>query len=170
MRVSIIAAVSDNNVIGQDSGLPWRILADMQHFKRLTMGKPVIMGRKTFQTMNKPLFGRKNIILTRREDYTVPGCTVAHALEDALEAAEGADEVMIAGGEAVYRATLPFAHRMYLTLVHASFTGDTYFPEWNREEWREIEREDHAGTDAPYAYSFLTFERMSSEEGNYPIQ
>lgn len=164
MRISIIAAVSDNRVIGQGGSLPWRIPADMQHFKRLTMGKPVIMGRKTFQTLDKPLSGRKNIILTRSEDYTMPGCTVAHSLEEALEAAEGADEVMIAGGEAVYRSALPHADRMYLTLVHASFSGDTYFPEWEPAEWREVEREDHTGTDEPHTYSFLTFERISNEE------
>jgi len=164
MRVSIIAAISENHVIGQGKSLPWHLSADMKHFKRLTMGKPVVMGRKTFQTLDKPLSGRKNIILTRQGEYAVPGCTVVHSLEEALEAAEGAEEVMIAGGAAVYRLALPVTDRMYLTLIHASFPGDTFFPTWNRQEWREIEREDHIDTDEQYNYSFVTYEKESENQ------
>lgn len=164
MRVSIIVAVSENNVIGQGKSLPWHISADMKHFKRLTMGKPVVMGRKTFQTLKQPLSGRKNIILTRQEDFATPGCTVVHSLEEALEVTEEAEEIMIAGGAAVYRLALPVADRIYMTRIHASFNGDTFFPAWNRQTWREVEREDHPDTDEEYTFSYITYEKIPAEQ------
>lgn len=161
MIISLIAAVSDNLVIGKDNDLPWRLPPDMKHFRSLTIGKPVIMGRKTFGSMNGPLEKRQNIIVTRQKDYDVSGCTIAHSLDEALRAAEAAPEVMIAGGGGIYQKMLPRADRMYLTHVHATFEGDTFFPEWDPTEWEEYSREDHVDTDYKYDYSFVEYRRTN---------
>ncbi|HKJ69790.1 MAG TPA: dihydrofolate reductase [bacterium] len=159
MIISLIAAVSDNGVIGNKQGLPWHLPPDMRHFKEMTMGKPVVMGRRTFETLKQPLSGRMNIVVTRREDYTRDGCTVVHSPEDAFRAADDAKEVMVAGGATIYRAALPVADRMYLTLIHATFDGDTFFPDYNPAEWEVTERTDFYDSDQPYDYSFVTYER-----------
>ncbi len=159
MIISLIAAVSENGVIGKGDGLPWHLPPDMQHFKQSTMGKPVVMGRKTFETLEKPLPGRTNIIVTRQANYNQDGCVVVHSLEEAYQAAGDAEEVMIAGGAAIYKAALPVADRMYLTRIHETFEGDVFFPDFNWREWREVEREDYSDSDQPYDYSFVTYER-----------
>lgn len=165
MRISLIAAVAENGVIGREGGLPWRIAEDLQFFKATTLGKPVIMGRKTYDSIGKPLPGRLNIVMTRDTSWRAPGVTVAHDLDAALQIAitSGADEAMIIGGAVIYEAALPRANRIYLTQVHRTFDGDTLFPELDPAEWIEIERRDKsAGSDAPFDYSFITLERRDN--------
>jgi dihydrofolate reductase len=124
------------------------------------MGKPVIMGRINWESLPKPLDGRDNIVVTRQRDYEASGCTVVHSIEDALEVAKDADEIMIIGGQDIYAATLPLADRMVLTFVDAEVEGDTYFPEFDAGDWREVERHEHAADDRhAYAFSIVTYER-----------
>lgn len=162
MILSLIVARADNGVIGRDNALPWHLPADLRHFKRLTVGKPVVMGRRTFESIGKPLPGRHNIVLTR-SNWTASGTTVAPNLAEAVAAAglqQGArpEEIMIIGGAAVYAEALPSARRVYLTEVHASPDGDTALPPFGAQ-WRSVVRADFAAEgDAP-AYSFVTLER-----------
>ena len=163
MIVSFVVARADNGVIGQGNALPWRLPADLAHFKRLTVGKPVVMGRRTFESIGKPLPGRHNIVLTR-SDWRAAGVTVVPNLAEAIAAAgmdprARADEIMVIGGAQVYADALPLARRVYLTEVHAAPEGDTELPAFDADIWRETAREDHAATgDAP-GYSFVTLER-----------
>jgi dihydrofolate reductase len=162
-RIALIAAMAENRVIGRENRLPWRLSADLRRFKALTMGKPVIMGRSTYESIGKPLPGRDNIVLTRDPQYRAPGCRVVHSLEQALEAAAGHVEVMVIGGADLYRQTLDRAERLYLTLVKAAVDGDTLFPAMEAREWRELERESHFADDQnQYDYDFVTLERLSS--------
>ena len=144
-RVTIIAALSRNRVIGRDKRMPWHIPADLKRFKALTLGHPVVMGRKTFESLlaavGGPLPGRDNIVVTRAKDYSAPGCRVAHSLEEALAAASGATEVFVIGGSEIYALALPLAHRLELTEVDVEIPGDAYFPEFDRSAWREVDRE-----------------------------
>ena len=157
MIVSLVVARADNGVIGRDNALPWRIPADLQHFKRLTLGKPVVMGRRTFESIGKPLPGRVNIVLTRDPDWQAEGVTVAGNLAEALTV--DVPEVAIIGGAQVYAEAMPFATHVHLTEVHAAPEGDTLLPPFDPEDWRETARERHDATgDAP-AYSFVTLER-----------
>ncbi len=161
MVVALIAAVADNGVIGIDNRLPWHLPGDLQWFKRQTLGKPIVMGRRTFQSIGRPLPGRENIVVSRDPDFRAAGCRVVGSLDEALEAASGAPEVMIIGGAELYRQTLPRAQRLYLTRVHANVEGDARFPEVDSSQWREVAREDH-GADGrnPYDYSFVILERI----------
>lgn len=162
MRIALIAALANNRVIGRENRLPWRLSADLRHFKSLTMGKPVIMGRNTYESIGKPLPGRSNIVLTRDAQYRAPGCRVVHSLEQALEAAAGHAEVMVIGGAELYRQTIDAAQRLYLTRVKADVQGDAVFPEIDPRQWRELQRESHRGDDNnEYDYDFLTLERVS---------
>ena len=164
MRLSLIVAMDEQGVIGDDGGLPWRLSADLKHVKETTMGKPVIMGRKTHESIGKPLPGRENIVISRNPDYRPEGCTVFQDLETALESCSDDDEVFILGGSELFRMTLGRAVRIYLTEVHARVTGDTWFPEFNRDEWRELSREDHpADNKNEFPYSFIVLERGSSD-------
>ena len=142
MRISLIAAMGSNRAIGIDNGLPWRLPADLRRFKALTMGHVLVMGRKTFESVGRPLPGRTNIVVTRRPDYASPGIEVAHSVEDALERAvrSEAAEVFIAGGEEIFRQTLDRADRMHLTWIEKDFPGDTFFPEFDESSWRLTER------------------------------
>ncbi len=164
MILSLVVARAANGVIGRDNALPWHLAEDLRHFKRLTVGKPVVMGRRTFESIGKPLPGRHNIVLTRDATWTAPGVTVVPNLAEAVAAAglqAGArpDEIMIIGGAAIYAEALPSARRVYLTEVHASPDGDTVLPPFDRAVWREAARVDHAADgDAP-GYSFVTLER-----------
>ena len=148
-------------VIGRSGRLPWRhFSADMMHFRRVTMGHPIVMGRKTFESIGRALPGRSNIVVTRSPGFTAEGCTVALGLEAALAACRDVDEVMIVGGATLYEATIEDAQRMYLTLIHHQFEGDTFFPHYDAAEWKEIDREDRdADAGAPYRHSFVTLER-----------
>jgi dihydrofolate reductase len=162
MKLSLIAAMAENRVIGHENRLPWHLPADLQHFKAITLGKPVLMGRKTWESIGRPLPGRTNIVITRDAGYVAEGCVVAHSLEEAVREAGEAAEVMVIGGAQLYRQALPLADTLYLTLVHAEFQGDTRFPDWQPKEWRETARIDHAADDRnPHAYSFITLERQA---------
>ena len=164
LRVAMIAAVAENNAIGINNKLPWYLPGDLRYFKAVTMGKPVIMGRKTFDSLRKPLPGRTNIVLTRDPDYQPEGVRVVDSLEKALKLAEsialieGVTEVMVIGGEQIYRQTLPQASRLYLTRVGQSFEGDAFFPTIEQAEWQETAREDHESDDG-LKYSYLVLDR-----------
>ncbi|HKJ94841.1 MAG TPA: dihydrofolate reductase [Gammaproteobacteria bacterium] len=161
-RITLIAAMTENRVIGRAGTLPWRLPADMQHFVRSTRGKPVVMGRRNYDDIGRPLPKRRNIVLSRDAAFTAPGCIVVGTAEAAIEAAGDAPEVMIIGGEQIYRLFLPLAHRIQLTVAHTRLEGDTYFPELSPTEWREADREEHpADTDNAYAMSFLVLERAA---------
>jgi dihydrofolate reductase len=160
MRISLIVAMAENRVIGRGNQLPWRIPADLKHFKALTMGKPIIMGRKTYESIGRPLPGRDNIVITGDTSYRAEGCQVVHTLEEALRSAGGAEEAMIIGGATLYRQTLKDADRLYLTLVKAQPEGDTWFPKIEPQEWREIRREVHTADESnEYDYDFVVLDR-----------
>lgn len=164
-RISLIAAVSENGVIGRDGDLPWRLPDDMRRFKRITTGHPVIMGRRTLESMDgRPLPERRNIVLTRRDPERLgvagDGIEVARDLDDALRRAGDADEVFVIGGEAVYRAALPRADRIYLTRVHTSVEGDVHFPEIDFDAWVVVGAERHEADERhAHAFTFTTYER-----------
>jgi dihydrofolate reductase len=151
--VSLIAAMARNRVIGAGTRLPWHLPADLQRFKRLTMGAPVIMGRKTHESIGRALPGRRNIVITRRPGASWDGCEVAGSLDAALAAARDTPEVFVIGGAELYRLALPRADRLYLTLIDAEYPGDTLFPEFDPADWRETAREPGSG------FAFVTYER-----------
>lgn len=162
----MIAAIDKNRLIGNGPHIPWKLPADLKHFREMTIGKPVVMGRKTFETLPRPLDKRKNIILTRNQNYRAPnGCIVSHSVEDIIETVKelyenDTTELMICGGEPIYTAFLPHASRLYLTQIHATFEGDVYFPEFDWNEWKEVKRTDcKVDEKNPYPYSFLILER-----------
>lgn len=153
--------MGENRVIGVENRMPWHLSADLRRFRQITMGKPLLMGRRTHESIGRPLPGRKNIVLTSDREYIAPGCVVVHAIADALREA-AADEIMVIGGSSLYEKLLPTAVRIYLTLIHHEFAGDTFFPEFDWTEWSEIERLDV--TDDPesgLSYSFLVLERKT---------
>lgn len=162
-RISFVAALAENRVIGVDGRLPWHLPADMRRFRELTMGFPVLMGRKTYESIPprfRPLPGRKNIVLTRQANYEAPGCTVVHSLAEAWAQLSGAEEVMVIGGAALFAALLPAADCLHLTLVQAHFDGDVLFPQLEPGVWCEAEREDHpADTEHAVPFAFVTLER-----------
>lgn len=158
--ISIIVALAENRVIGRRNTLPWRLPNDLKHFRRLTTGHAVIMGRKNYESIGKLLPERTNIIVTRNAGYAVPGAHVVHSLETAYAAAADDNEIFVIGGAEIYRAALPRAGRLYLTLVHAPVPGDTFFPDFDRNEWREVECVRHEADEKhAYAYSFVKLER-----------
>ncbi len=166
MILSLIAAMGNDRVIGIENRLPWRLPADMKHFRALTMGKPVLMGRKTFDSIGKPLPGRTNIVVTQDRNFQPTGVSVAHSIDEALAAGAGAEEIMVIGGASFYAQLLPRAQRLYITEIHHTFPGDAFFPAWNPAEWREIRRDDHApDNDNPYPYSFVTLARRRPGDG-----
>jgi dihydrofolate reductase len=157
--VSLIVAMADNGVIGQDGRLPWRIPDDMRRFKALTLGKPCIMGRRTWESLpKKPLPGRLNIVVTRERNYRPDGATGVHSLDEALAQAAGADEICVIGGAEIYRAALSRATLIHLTQVHGDIEGDTRMPLFDRTEWRETAREDHE-TPEGLRFSYVTLEK-----------
>lgn len=159
MILSAVVAVADNGVIGREGALPWHLPADLAHFKAKTMGKPVLMGRRTWESIGRPLPGRRNLVLTSRP-LDVPGAEVVLSLEDALARCIEAPELAIIGGEQVFRDSLPRLDVIYLTEVHAEIAGDTFFPALPPEQWREVERQERAPDERnPHAMSFVTLER-----------
>jgi len=163
-KLSIIAAMAENRVIGVNNTLPWRLPADLKHFRQITTGHHVIMGRRNYESIGKPLPGRTNIVVTRNREYRAPGCVVTHSLAEALSCAQADPEIFIIGGAELYREAFADADRLYLTLVHANIGGDTWFPEFDTDRWDEISRERHESDDKnPYAYSFLVYDRRESE-------
>jgi len=165
MRVSIIAALSTNNVIGRNNDLPWHQSADLKRLKSLTMGHHMIMGRRTYDSVGRPLPGRTFVVVTRREDFAPAGVLVAHTIEDALRLVQNDDEPFIAGGAEIFEQLIHRADCMYLTRIHAELAGDTFFPDFDDvNEWRLTDAE-HCDADEKndYPYSFLTYVRATSE-------
>ncbi len=162
MQVILVAAASENNVIGNKGQLPWKLPKDLQHFRQLTEGKCIVMGRKTFDSIGRPLPKRKNIVVTRQERISFAGCEVVHSLGDAVALARALaeHEVLVIGGGELYREALPLAHRIELTRVHAQVEGDTYFPPLDPAQWAVVSEEHHpADEEHSYPFSFLRLER-----------
>lgn len=165
--LSVIVAAAQNGVIGRNNALPWHLPKDLAYFKRVTMGKPIVMGRKTFESIGRPLPGRSNIIITRNCDFQADGVKVVTSLEEALQLAadialiDGVEELVVIGGAQIYQAAIPRANRLYITEVHAEVQGDTYLPAVDWSQWREVARERHMAAGAnPYDYSFVVYERV----------
>jgi len=164
--IALVVAIAENGVIGRDGGLPWRLPSDLKLFRRTTMGKPLIMGRKTFASLGKPLDGRDNIVVTRDPHFSAAGVLVAHDLGEALSLARdcararGVDEIMVIGGADIFRETLPLARRLYLTRVHAEVDGDVRFPETDFSRWHETTREPQPrGPKDEYAFTLTILDR-----------
>ncbi len=159
--VAMIAAMDEARLIGARGALPWHLPADLRWFRRVTMGKPIVMGRSTHESIGRALPGRRNVVVSRRRGLTIEGCTVAADLDAALVAAGDAPEIMVIGGAQLYAAALPRARRLYLTRLHGRFEGDAWFPELEASRWQTVSREDHpAGEGEPCAYSFEVLERV----------
>jgi dihydrofolate reductase len=162
MIISLIAAMDNNRVIGKKNALPWYLPADLRHFKKLTMGKPIIMGSTTFASIGKALPNRINIVMTHDKEFRAEGCIIAHSVEEALAAAMDYDEVMVIGGANIFAQFLPLAHKMYLTMIDTEIDGDVYFPAWNHNEWRETSREAHKPDEKnKYPHTFVTLKRIA---------
>jgi len=169
MTLALIVAASENNVIGKNNQLPWYLPGDLKYFKAITMAKPVIMGRKTFESIGKPLPGRDNIVITRNASYQADGIKVVTSLAEAVELAKsiclinGGEEIMIIGGAQIYEQALATADRVYLTRVHRHVEGDAFFPELAAEQWQEVAREDIAAEEPnPFDFSYLVLDRVDS--------
>lgn len=162
MKISLIVAMANNRAIGLNGQMPWHLSADLKRFKQITMGSPIMMGRKTFDAIGRPLPGRENLIISRNNDYQRAGCRVFTSLDSGLSYAADCDELFIIGGATLYEALLPVADYLYLTLIERPFEGDTFFPEIDNADWREVSREDIA--DDPhvdYSYSFIKLENIA---------
>jgi dihydrofolate reductase len=161
MILSIIVALSENNVVGINNQLPWHLSADLKRVKALTMGHHLIMGRKTYESIGKPLPGRTNVIITRNKNFNAEGCVVVSSLTEAFEKAKDDNEAFVFGGGEIFREALPKVNKIYMTRIHQHFEGDTRFPELNPKEWREISRQDYnADEKNNYSYSFIDLERI----------
>ena len=165
-RLELVVAVARNGVIGRGNALPWRLPADLAHFKRLTMGHPILMGRRTWDSIGRPLPGRQNLVLTRDPAFGAPGAVPVHSLAAARAAAGRARSIMVIGGAELYRASLGLARVLHLTEIEADVEGDIEFPDWHRAgwrgEWRELARERHAADERhAWAYSFVTLARQA---------
>jgi dihydrofolate reductase len=161
MKLALIVAMDEQGMIGKENDLPWRLSADLQYFKRITMGKPILMGRNTHESIGRPLPGRRNLVITRQADYQAEGCEIYSSIESALAACADQEEVMIMGGASIYEQTLALAERLYITQVHAVVEGDTHFPTWSKQDWRCIQTESHSADEKnEYDYSFNVFERI----------
>ena len=157
--ISLIVAVAENGVIGDRNALLWHISEDLRHFKAVTTGHPVVMGRKTWESLGRPLPNRTNVVITR-QNIEIPGCTVVHSLEEAVALFPADEEVFVIGGAQIYGEALPAADRFYLTRVHRAYEGDTLFPEWNADEWQLVESESFpCGERYDYPFTFETYER-----------
>lgn len=168
MKICLIAALAQNRVVGIDNQLPWHLPEDLKYFRRTTTGKTVIMGRKTYDSIGRPLPNRSNIVVSRNPACKIDNVQVVNSLPAALALAEnishinGVDEIMVIGGATLYEAALPVAQRLYLTLVHATVEGDAYFPEVDFSQWQEVAREDFSASENnPYAYSFVVYDKKT---------
>ena len=164
MKISLIAAIDKDKVIGWNNQLPWYLPEDLRRFKKITMGKPIIMGRKTFDSLGRPLPGRKNIIITRDKSFSADGCLVTNSVEDALAIADNVKEVMIIGGAEIYKLFLPIADKIYFTRIHEKsyYFGDAHFPNFNEDEWIIVKSEDHRTKSKKknhFPYSYVELER-----------
>ncbi|MFT6916239.1 MAG: dihydrofolate reductase [Motiliproteus sp.] len=169
MRLALMVAQAENRVIGINNTLPWYLPEDLKYFKAVTLGKVIIMGRKTYESIGRPLPGRTNIVVSRDRDYSLEGVTLVHSLPQALEEArrvselKGATEALVIGGAELYAQALPYARRLYLTQVHHSVEGDTFFPELDNAQWQQVSRQDFdAVAPNPHAYSFITLDRSEA--------
>lgn len=159
-RISIIVAMAKNRVIGANNALPWRLLPDLKYFKALTMGHPIIMGRKTFESIGRALPGRMSVVVTRNTGLRPPGCITAHTIEDALARCKKDSEIFFIGGAEIYRQVLTYSDRLYVTEIQSDFAGDACFPEFDRNCWMEISRERHKLDDASgLEYHFVVYDR-----------
>ena len=159
MSFSIIVAVANNLAIGKDNALPWHLPADLKYFKSVTMGKPILMGRKTFESIGRPLPGRQNIVLTRDKNWHADDVTIVHDYNEAALAVKGVDEIMVIGGAQIYASMLENTACLYVTEVDCHVDGDAFFPEINPEIWSETSREQHSAIGSEPAYSFVVYER-----------
>jgi len=160
--ISMIVAMAENRAIGKDNDLLWHLPDDFKHFKSVTMGKPILMGRKTYESIGKPLPGRENIVITRDKNFSADGTTLVNSIPEALEASKQYDEVMVIGGASFYEQMLPVADRLYITVVHETFDADAFFPEINLDEWDVIEQSEHAADEKhAYGFSFITYQKKS---------
>ena len=161
MKLSLIVAMASNRAIGLNNQMPWHLSADLKKFKQITMGAPILMGRKTYESIGKPLPGRSNIIISRNPSYTQQGCSVFNNIQSALASCQDYDEVFIIGGATFYQSMLAQADFIYLTQINKSFEADTFFPEINRNEWKEVSREDiNDDKSVDFSYSFIKLERL----------
>lgn len=162
MRLSLIAALTKNYVIGAQNQLPWHLPADLKHFKNLTTAKTIVMGRKTYESIGKALPNRTNIVITRNLTYAAADAIVAHSLADVIETFQHETELIIIGGAELFAQALPLVQHMYLTLIMTELQGDTYFPHWDAQQWRELSRVDYAAdAQHAYAYSFRELAKIS---------
>ena len=167
VRLSLVVAVSENGFIGKDNALPWHLPEDLKYFKALTMGKPILMGRKTYQSIGRPLPGRQNIVLSRDSELVIAGCDVVHSLEHALQIIGAEPELMVIGGATLYQLTLPQATRLYLTRVHTHVDGDTQFPAYDAEDWQVIDEQAFVPADNErVGCTFFTLERKESGDNS----
>ncbi len=161
MKISLIVAAATNNVIGRDGGLPWHLSDDLKRFKKLTVGKPIIMGRLTHESIGKPLPDRTNIVISSQVGLEIEGCEVVATPEEALELAAGAEEVMVIGGGRIYEQMMPKADRIYMTFIDDAVDGDTFFPEVRSEEWQVFSQEDFPDDGSrAFGYSYITLDRV----------
>lgn len=159
-NISIIVAMANNRIIGANNTMPWRCPEDLKYFKSLTMGHHMIMGRKTFDSIGKPLPGRVSVIVTRNRDLEIEGCVMAHSLDEAIRACKDDNEIFIVGGAELYALALPLVNKLYITEIQQDFDGDTYFPEFDKTKWRETAREErHQDAPQPLDYHFVTYLR-----------
>ncbi len=164
MKLSLVVAMDKNRVIGIDGGLPWHLSSDLKYFRDITMGKPIIMGRKTHESIGRPLPGRRNIVVTRNKSFEAEGCDVVTSLDAALELIADEPEAMMIGGASLYLDTLPVADQLYMTEVHAEVQGDTWFPEIDPEQWQELSRTSFLANEKnDHDYSFVVYERLDQE-------
>ncbi len=159
MSISIIVAMDQNSAIGKDNALPWHIPADLKYFKSITMGKPILMGRKTYQSIGRPLPGHENIVLTRDTNWHADGVTIIHHVDDVASLVQGGAELMVIGGAEIYRAMMDKADRLYITEVDLEVEADTYFPPLDGGVWRQVSREDYPAEATIPAYAFVVYER-----------
>lgn len=158
--ISLVVAMTENRVIGRDGGMPWRLSHDLKRFKKLTMGHHLLMGRKTYESIGRPLPGRTTVVISRTASYDDPSIRCARSLEQAIEFAREDEEIFITGGAQIYELALPLVGRMHVTKIHCQIEGDTYFPAVDWEQWQRVDQEHHTADDKnDYDYSFLTYER-----------
>jgi dihydrofolate reductase len=159
--ISLIVAMAEGRVIGMNNAMPWHLPADLKHFKAITSGKPVIMGRKTFESIGKALPNRHNIVISRNSSYDAPGCDVVGSLAEAINLVEHAQEICIIGGAQIFTEALPLADRLYLTFIDLTVEGDTFFPDWQAEQWTESAREQHSpDSQNAHGLTFITLDRL----------
>ena len=162
MIISLIVAMDENRTIGYKNKLPWNLPSELKYFREATKGKPVIMGRKTYESIGRPMPERLNIIITRHKNYKADNCIVVNNSEEAVKAAKGSNEIMVIGGAEIYKLFLPIANRLYLTKVHGIFKGDTYFPEFNESEWTKVkEKFFEKDNGNKYSYTIMVLERKN---------